>query len=194
MNSLFLKRIGAYLFDLFIVSFFVAIITMGFKESNKNIKKMNELISNLNNEKVITEENTNEFFEINYVYQKSMIPSNIVNIVISIGYFIIFVTLNKGQSLGKKVFNIEIVNNDDKAPSLFNILGRSIFLYGIMNGIINIFCVKFLDVKMFNYTSAIVNYIYYGFIIICFFMVMYKKNGRGLHDIIGKTYVKEKVK
>ena len=63
-----------------------------------------------------------------------------------------------------------------------------------MTGIINVLCISLLNVEMFNYTSSIVNYIYYGFVTICFFMVMYKKDGRGLHDIIGRTYVKEKVR
>ena len=73
-------------------------------------------------------------------------------------------------------------------------LGRSIPLYGILTGIIHIISLYTLNVKSFNYATTIINYLYYGFVIICFFMVMYKKDGKGLHDLIGRTYVKEKVK
>ena len=194
MKPLLFKRLGAYLFDFIVVTFIVSIITINFKSNSDVINKMNELLIGTANGEIVLEEHSDELFELNYEYQKSIIPSTIVSIVISIGYFIVFAYLNKGQTLGKKIFKIKVVNKDGNNPSIWNMLVRSIWLYGIFTGIINIIGVYVFNVKMFNYTSTIVNYIYYGFIIICFFMVMYKKDGRGIHDIIGKTYVKEKVR
>ena len=194
MKPLFFKRLGAYLFDFVFVTFIVSIITMGFKSNSNVINKMNELTSGVANEEVSLEEYSDQIFELNYEYQKSIIPSSVVSIVINIGYFIVFAYLNKGQTLGKKMFKIKVVNKDGNNPSIWNMLVRSIPLYGILTGIINIISLYVLNVKEFNYASTIVNYIYYGFIIVCIFMVMYKKDGKGLHDIIGRTYVKEKVR
>ena len=194
MKPLLFKRLGAYLFDFIIVTFIVSIITINFKVNSSIINKTYDLLIGAANGEIVLEEHSDELFELNYEYQKSIIPSTIVSIVISIGYFIVFAYLNKGQTLGKKIFKIKVVNKDGKEPSIWNMLCRSIPLYGIFTGIINIIGVCVFNVKMFNYTSTIVNYIYYGFIIICFFMVMYKKDGRGIHDIIGRTYVKEKVR
>lgn len=194
MKSLFFKRFGAYLFDFFIVTLIVSVITMGFKSNDKIRNRLNDLLTSVSNEEISAEEYSNEIFEINYDYQKSILPNTIINVVISIGYFIIFATLNKGQTLGKKIFKIKVETIDEKNPNVWNMLGRSIPLYGILTGIVNIIGVYILDIKLFNYTSTIVNYIYYGFIIICLFMVMHKKDGRGLHDLIGRTCVKEKVK
>jgi len=194
MKPLFFKRLGAYLFDFVFVTFIVSIITMGFKSNSNVINKMNELTSGVANEEVSLEEYSDQIFELNYEYQKSIIPNSVVSIVINIGYFIVFAYLNKGQTLGKKMFKIKVVNKDGNNPSIWNMLVRSIPLYGILTGIINIISLYVLNVKEFNYASTIVNYIYYGFIIVCIFMVMYKKDGKGLHDIIGRTYVKEKVR
>lgn len=194
MKTLFFKRLGAYLFDFIVVTFIVSIITMGFKSNSDVMNRMNELITGVTNEEISMEEYSNQIFELNYEYQKSIIPSTAVSVVFSIGYFIIFAYLNKGQTLGKKVFKIKVVNKDGNKPSIWNMLGRSIPLYGIFTGTINIICVYILNVKLFNYTSTIINYIYYMFVIMCFFMVMYRKDGRGMHDIIGKTFIKEKVK
>ena len=105
-----------------------------------------------------------------------------------------FAFLNNGQTLGKKIFKIKVVNKDGKKPGIWNMILRSIWLYGIFTGIINVIGLYLFNVKVFNYTSTSVNYIYYGFIIICFFMVMYRKDGKGLHDIIGKTSVIGEVK
>ena len=194
MKQLMLKRLGAYLFDFIVVTFIVSIITMGFKSNSDVINRMHELVVGVANEEVSLEEYSNQIFELNYEYQKSIIPNTIVNVVVSIGYFIVFAYLNKGQTLGKKLFKIKVVNKDGNNPSIWNMLGRSIWLYGIFTGIINTICLFILNAKLFNYVSTIVNYIYYGFIILCFFMVMYKKDEKGMHDKIGKTYVKEKVR
>lgn len=194
MKTIFFKRVGAYLLDFIIVTFIVAIITVNFKTNNVVIEKMNSLISGVASEEITLEEYSNQIFEINYEYQRAIIPSTIVSVVINVVYFIIFAFLNKGQTLGKKVFKIKVVNQDGKNPSIWNMLLRSIWLYGIITGIVNIIGVYVLNVKLFNYTSTTVNYIYYGFIIISFFMVIYKKDGRGIHDIIGRTSVKEEVK
>jgi len=194
MKSLFFKRLGAYLFDFIIVTFIVSIITMGFKSNSDVMNRMNDLITGVANGEVSLEDYSNQIFELNYEYQKSMVPSSVVSIVISLGYFIVFGCLNKGQTLGKKIFKIKVVDRNGNNPSIWNMLGRSIWLYGILTGIINIVCLYVLNVKLFNYTSTIINYIYYGFIIICFFMVMHRKDGKGIHDMIGRTYVKEKVK
>ena len=194
MRSLFFKRLGAYLLDFIIVTFIVSIITLGFKSDNKIKSRINELLTSVTSEEMTIEEYSDELFELNYDYQKSILPNTIVSIVVSIGYFIVFATLNKGQTLGKKLFKIEVVNNDGKEPNIWNMLGRSIPLYGILTGIIHIISLYTLNVKSFNYATTIINYLYYGFVIICFFMVMYKKDGKGLHDLIGRTYVKEKVK
>ena len=194
MTSLFFKRLCAYMFDVFIVTLIISIITIKFNGSDNAVDKMYEALNSVNNQEISVEEYTNELFEINYGYQKSILPNSIVGIVINVGYFIVFAYLNKGQTLGKKIFNISVLCDNDKNPSIFNMFGRSILLYGILSGIINIVCILFFDVNLFNYISTFVNYGYYIFVIICFFMTMYKKDGRGLHDMIGRTYVKEKVK
>ncbi len=194
MKSLFFKRFGAYLFDFVIIALIVSVITMGFKKNNEVIDRMNALLNGVNSEEISIEEYSNEIFQINYDYQKSRIPNTIVSFVVSIGYFIVFATLNKGQTLGKKVFKIKVVNKEGKRPGIWNMIARSIPLYGIMTGIINVTSIYILNVRVFNYTNTIVNYIYYGFVIICLFMVMYRKDGRGLHDIIGKTSVIGEVK
>ena len=194
MKTLFIKRIGAYLLDFIIITSIVSIITMGFNSDSKIKNRINELLIKVTNEQISIEDYSNELFELNYDYQRSILPNTVVSIVVSVGYFILFSTLNKGQTLGKKMFKIEIVNNGNKEPSLLNMLFRSIPLYGILTGIIHVICLNIFDVKIFNYASTIINYVYYGFIIICFFMIIYRKDGRGLHDMIGKTYVREKVK
>ena len=46
----------------------------------------------------------------------------------------------------------------------------------------------------FTYIYTIVGYVEFFVIIVSFFMVTYKKDGRGLHDMIAGTNVIEEVK
>ena len=194
MKSIYIKRLGAYLFDFVVVAFLVSIITIGFIQDTDVSKEMNELLNKVSNETITKEEYTKQAFKLNYDYQKNMIPTTIVNVTISIGYFIVFACLNKGQTLGKKIFKIRVVDKDGNNPNILNMLGRSIFLYGIIASTINIVGVYVFNVKLFNYVSSSASYIYYIFSIVCFLMVMYRKDGRGLHDMIGKTMVVEEVR
>ena len=191
MKSIFFKRLGACLLDVIIVSILTSIITMGFKNSNSVTEEMNELLEKMANGEVTSEEYSEQIFELNYEYQRSIVPTTVVNVVVCFGYFVIFGCLNKGQTFGKKIFKIKIVNKENKDPSILNMLGRNIFLYSILTGLINVISVYIFNVKTFNYINNISNYISYGFVIICMFMIMNRKDGRGLHDMMGGTTVRE---
>ena len=54
--------------------------------------------------------------------------------------------------------------------------------------------VNVLNKEMFGYSYVIVSYLEIIFMTVAFFMVLYKKDGRGLHDIIANTNVIEEVK
>lgn len=189
MKKIFIKRIGAYLFDFIIVAIIISIITMKFTNSNKVIDELNNLIVGVNNENITMKEFSDKMTILNYDYQKSTVPLKIVNVLVNFGYFVIFATLNKGQTLGKKVFKIRVVNKDGKSPSIWNVLIRSLFLYGILLGIINIVSVNICNAKTFSYVNTIFDYVSYIFIIICFFMVSMRKDSKGLHDLMAGTNV-----
>ena len=54
--------------------------------------------------------------------------------------------------------------------------------------------VNILSVNTFIYIYTIVGYVEFFVIIVSFFMVTYKKDGKGLHDMIAGTNVIEEVK
>lgn len=196
MKASFFKRLGAFIIDYFIVIFIISIITMGFSSSATNdiSKKASELVSDYQNEKITAEEYTEEYSKLSYELQKSNVNMNIVSITLYVGYFIIFATLNKGQTLGKKLFRIKVVNNDNKDVNVWNMLIRSLLIYNLMSTIFSVIFINFLSVDVFTNIYMIIGYIEYFIMIVSFFMVTYKKDGRGLHDIIAGTNVIEEVR
>lgn len=196
MKASFFKRMGAFVIDYFIVLVIASLITMGFNTNKNNDlnSQMNQLISDYQNEKITIDEYKDETYKLNYELQKENITVNIVTITLYIGYFVVFATLNKGQTLGKKLLKIRVVNKNNDKPSIWNMLVRSLFIYNIISILFSTVAVNFLNINTFTYIYTTLGYIEYFVIIISFFMVIYKKDGRGLHDMIAGTNVIEEVK
>lgn len=196
MKASFFKRMGAFVIDYFIVLVIVSLITMGFNTNKNNDlnNQMNQLISDYQNEKITIDEYKDETYKLNYELQKENMTVNIVTITLYIGYFVVFATLNKGQTLGKKLLKIRVVNKNNDKPSIWNMLVRSLFIYNIISILFSTVAVNFLNINTFTYIYTALGYIEYFVIIISFFMVIYKKDGRGLHDMMAGTNVIEEVK
>lgn len=196
MKASFFKRLGAFFIDYFIVILIVSIITMGFSNASSEeiSKKMNNLVSDYQSEKISIDEYTEETYKLNYDLQKSNLNTNVVSITLYIGYFIIFATLNKGQTLGKKLLKIKVVNKEEKKPSVWNMFVRSLFIYNLASAIFSVVFINFLGVNTFTNIYTTIGYIEFFVIIISFFMATYKKDGRGLHDMMAGTNVIEEVK
>lgn len=196
MKASFFKRMGAFVIDYFIVLVIASLITMGFNTNKNNDlnSQMNQLISDYQNEKITIDEYKDETYKLNYELQKENITVNIVTITLYIGYFVVFATLNKGQTLGKKLLKIRVVNKNNDKPSIWNMLVRSLLIYNIISILFSTVAVNFLNINTFTYIYTTLGYIEYFVIIISFFMVIYKKDGRGLHDMIAGTNIIEEVK
>ena len=87
-----------------------------------------------------------------------------------------------------------MVNNNGDTPSIYNMIFRNIFIYGLSTILFSILFVDIINFKLFMNVYFIISYIEFIIVVISIFMVLYKKNGRGLHDIIAKTKVIEEVK
>lgn len=195
MKASFIKRLGAFIIDTMILSVIFSLITIGFNTDTSNInKKLTTMLEQYENSEITIEEYSDKVTTLNYKLQKSSIMVNTVNVVLYVGYFIVFGYLNKGQTLGKKICKIKVVNKDNGRPSIWNMVVRSLFIYGVFTLLFSVIFVNILNNKIFTYGYTIVTYIEAIFMIICFFMVLYRKDGKGLHDIMAKTYVIEEVK
>lgn len=195
MKASFIKRLGAFVFDTLILSVIFSIITIGFINNNSNInKEINNVLEQYENSEITIEEYTGKVINLNYELQKNNFASNILNVVLYIGYFIVFGYLNKGQTIGKKIMKIRVVNNSQESPSIWNMIVRSLFIYGISTLLFSVMFVNIFDIMTFTFGYLIVTYIEAFLMIIAFFMILYKKDGRGLHDIIARTKVIEEVK
>lgn len=194
MKAMFFRRFGAFIIDYFIVILILSLITMGFKTNSDLVNETNALINSYVDEEITIEEYNDNIADINYRLQKGNVLVNGISCVLYIGYFVVFTFLNNGQTLGKKILKLRVVSKDEKKVGIGRMFVRSLFIYGILSSLYLTIFVNLFNANMFNIGSVIISYIETFFIVICFFMVLYKKDKRGLHDIIAGTKVIGEVK
>lgn len=192
MKASFFKRLGAYLLDAIFLTIIVTIITSGMtsKEYNDAYNEYLELNEKYMAQEITIGEYLDDISPLMYTMNKSSVLVTGINVGLSIAYFIVFQYLNKGQTLGKKLFKIKVVENG-KDPSLKSMIIRSVLIDSIFSGIIGIIFIFVLNQNTYYLGYSIVQMIETMFIFVSALFVLYRKDKLGLHDIIAHTEVLE---
>lgn len=189
-NALFIKRLGALIIDVLLLSL-IANLVSGIFINEKDTKKLcNEEIQLLNdysNNVIDSEtlfENANS---INYESSKLLIPYTIIYLFLSILYFVMYQKQSE-QTLGKKLLRIKIESEDDDL-TMNQMVIRGLIINGILFNIIELSLLLFLPKALYLNAYSSIELVKYSLYIVIAFMVMFRKDRRGLHDIICHTKV-----
>lgn len=191
MKATFIERLGAYFLDIIIISILLSIIGYGLPKNAVDYEQeLNDITEKYLSNEINTQKYIDESSIILYNSQKSNILSLSISAALIIGYFVIFQYMNQGQTFGKKLFKIKVVEKESKkTPSISSGFIRSLFILNIMSGILNIIFIYILNSKTYYIGYGITYIIETLFIIVTIFFVLYREDGRGLHDIMAKTTV-----
>ena len=191
MKATFIERLGAYFLDIIIISILLSIIGYSLPKNTVDYEQeLNNITEKYLNSEINTQKYIDETSIILYDNQKSNILSLGISVALIIGYFVIFQYMNQGQTFGKKLFKIKVVEKESKkTPSISSGFIRSLFILNIMSGILNIIFIYILNSKTYYIGYGITYIIETLFIIVTIFFVLYREDGRGLHDIMAKTTV-----
>ena len=193
------KRILAFIIDFLLVAVLSSIVMYAIPHSDK----YNETLENsVTLRKYITEseeplsskELMNISNELTYDSYKYGVLENSITIVIMISYFTLFTYFYHGQTIGKKLVKTQVVSLDGKDPSLLSSFGRSVLISRAFADIITLVLVlsmkKATFIKSYYYIDMVLTVIW----IACPIVAIWRQDGRGLHDLIGKTKVLDKRK
>ena len=192
MKASITKRIGAYLIDVVLIFLVMSLISPIIPTFGDTAKLQDETLKV--SEQFVNKEITDaEFIEkandINYELSKSTYLSDIINICAYLGYFIVMPVFTKGQTLGKKLMKLKIKKIDDSPLTANNLLIRTMIIYGVLNSIINLIILLVASKGMYLQISGYVNTVFSLVIIVTFFMMIIRKDGRGIPDLLAKTVV-----
>ena len=190
MKASFGSRLASYIIDFFIINILISVICYALPTKENNIE--NDL-SNLTNQLISGEITSNEYIEeykdLLYENNKNNVNSNIVNLVLAVAYFAIFQYMNKGQTIGKKLLSIRVVDKDSKEP--INV-GKGLLRTIIIQNIISLFiAIALIGINKNIYTTTYltITEVEGILVLISAIFVLYRKDGRGLHDMIANTMV-----
>ena len=195
INSCAIRRINAFIIDFIIVAFIAAIfsdfaiINPYYDEYYEVFESYNEFVNNsfdFNNEDYL-----NEIKNYTYDISRYGVYFTIISCVVCILYYTICQYFTGGKTLGKSIFKIKIVGKNNKKPNFFQIIVRTLMVNSIFVYLISIFSIFLLSKNNCFIVLSFVEVIDYLILFLSFIMIVFRKDGRGLHDIISGTKVVE---
>ena len=186
MKAKFFDRLTAYIIDVIIISLITSIIFTSIPTNNKELEKQlsslqDEVLSN----NITYEEFVDEYQDLYYKNKKDTMTQSAITLTITIAYFVIFQYMNKGQTIGKKILHLRVVDNNTEKPlSIFKGLIRSLLIWNILSETLGIVLIYILNKESYITSYLIISSIESIFIFITAMFTLYRKDNRGLHDII----------
>jgi len=190
----FFERLGAYIIDFFIVSLILGIIGVGIPDNADNYnEELNKITEQFEKQEITAEEYFDSYYDLFYDMQSGMKLSTFVNVAITIAYFVVFQTLYNGQTLGKKLLKLRVVDKNTKENiGVLRMLVRTLFIWNIVSNVLNLLLVLLFSKSAFLTVYTMATSVEVIFVIIAIIMILYRKDKRGLHDFIsGSCVIKE---
>lgn len=195
MKATFIQRFLAYIIDMVLIILIVNIVGNAFnqKQLKELNKELNDKLSNVSSVEQFYDESSeellDELLDVQYRIDKASAPITAVNVVMSIGYFIIFQYMNNGQTLGKKILKIKVESEGKKKASILQITIRSLLINIIAFNLINVLSVGFLSKDLYLSINSITTLGQWIVLIVSALLVLYNKDKNGVHDMLAKTKV-----
>ena len=188
----FVKRTCAYLIDLIIVSFIAGIISLIFVNSdnyNNRTREILDLTRKYTAGEVTREEYIEQSDTLNYYMTKDSVEVSIINCSVALLYYVILCYYCNGITLGKYLLKMRIVSASDKKLNIGNYLIRALFVNLILSNLINIILVSVLSKEGFTSIYSKLSGALTIFLMATMLFIMYREDGRGLHDLMAKTMI-----
>lgn len=192
MKASFKQRFIAYLIDLVIIALLFLVI--GFilpKSNNMNVlqQEMNEINEQFLEHQMKFGTYFNRFIEVSYDIDKENVMYGVINAFLILGYFVVLPYFNDGRTIGKMVVSIKVQRKDKELLMLNDLLVRSFFVHGLTYMLVSLAMIYLLNPLFYFITTLIFGLLQIFLVITCVFMIIYRKDKRGLQDIFSKTNV-----
>lgn len=197
MDRLVFKRICAYIIDIAIVSFILFLFSK-IEILNPNVDKINSIQNEYEKYIETVAKNDADVTKLlkddkvqNYIYElaKLQVPTSILNVVITFGYFVVFQFFNKGQTIGKKFMKIRVKSIKGDKLSFMQVFGRSLLINEILVSILIIIFVSCLSQSVYFNARRILELIDMVIVYGSFGFMMFRSDGCGIHDLLVHTCV-----
>ena len=193
--KLFFKRLGAYFIDILIVTI-ISVSISSIKSINYQYESYNDLYNEMvdvtekfQNKEIEEEEYTKKLTNLNYKIDKNSTLTTFISIACIIGYFVIFAYSQDGRTIGKRVFKLQVVKNNEGNLNLVNYFLRSLVLNNLFFTIVRLISIMSMNKGTYITSMNILNSVQLIVQILIVISLLISKEGRGIHDYIAGTKV-----
>lgn len=188
------KRVFAYLIDIFILCVFLGIGAILTPVTN-NEKALRLEMSEMN-EKAVTHDIsvTSYLFHLSEIQQdidREHVATGFINLVFVFIYFVFIPYFMDGKTFGKYLMKIRVVNEDGSEASIHSLVIRNIILNGLLYLVLSLLFIYLIPGMTYFFMITILGIIQLVLVILSIFMVLYRKDGIGLHEKLSHTKVIE---
>lgn len=192
MASITKKRVLAYLIDILIILFTIGII-VNVKEKDTTVMQLRRDIHIVNELYSSGEIKFSEYFDrwttINGQIDQECVIYLIFNILLILIYFVLLPYVWNGQTIGKKVMKIKVSSIHGTKITIVQYLIRNMLVNGLGELILILLFLYLLPSTMYFIFSSILTFLQLILVIVSVSMILYRKDKRGLHDILSSTKV-----
>lgn len=189
----FKKRLLAYVID-FLIFFSAMLLIETMLPKSAELNNLNnqllEIEDSYINQKITAEEYINEYQQIIILYDKENIGLNICSLILILGIYIIIPFYNNGQTLGKKIIKIGIVKNNGNL-TIRDMILRNFITTSLLQLMLSSMFVYILPSNIYFIIISIIGFIQILLVILTLFMILYRKDKKGIQDLITGTSVIE---
>ena len=190
MKAYSLQRMSAFLIDYFIVALIVGAFTAFIptsKEYDNAVKDETNIITEYSENQDINQL-LDKFSTNSYIISKEGMVFTVINVLVGLAYYGTFVFYNNGQTIGKKIMKIKIESLNGSLSHSKCLLRCSV-INGFFSSSISMIILLFINSSQYLYTVGLVSELQSLMFIVSSFFVLFRKDGRGLHDLLFNTKV-----
>ncbi len=137
----------------------------------------------------INEDTTNLTNDYNYILGKIAISDSLITIITTLLYFGVIQYFLKGQTVGKKLLNLQVVSASKKEINILNYILRSLIINNVLLNSVGIIFLAYSSKKVYLKVDSTLSLLVSIVEAITIFLVMTREDKRGLHDLLFNTKV-----
>lgn len=194
MKTITKKRICAYLIDMFILFVFIGIGAM-LTNVTENEKALRLELSEMNEKAVMRETSITSYLfhlsEISQDIDREHVAVGFINLVFVFIYFVFIPYFMEGKTFGKALMKIRVVDESGGEATIHSLVIRNVVLNGLLYLFLSLLFIYIVPGILYLLMISILGIIQLALVIFSVFMVLYRKDGVGLHERLSHTRVRE---
>ncbi len=194
-----IRRISAYALDYIFLFLFLTMVSQirflnpTYEEYATAYDEYAEFYEDVSMSDYLEVLQSDEYQKISYDLDRYSMSITIVTIIIYLAYFVGFQKWNKNQTLGKKAFKVKVASMDGKKVRWWQYLLRFTIAYNIVLEILLLIILLVCNYQQYSIAGNILTVIASFILWVNIFCILFRKDGRGLHDLLAKTKVVDEI-